>query len=38
VDAKRLITHRYTIVEWDKALEVKKKKEGVKVLLKPTEQ
>jgi L-iditol 2-dehydrogenase len=38
VDAKRLITHRYTILEWDKALEVMKNKEGVKVLLKPTEQ
>lgn len=37
VDARRLITHRYAIVEWDKALEVVKKKEGVKVLLKPTE-
>jgi len=38
VDAKRLITHRYTIVEWDKALEVMKNKAGVKILLKPGEQ
>lgn len=38
VDAKRLITHRYRIGEWDAALEVMKNKEGVKVLLKPTEQ
>ena len=36
VDAQRLITHRFAIAEWDKALEVVKNKEGVKVILKPT--
>jgi L-iditol 2-dehydrogenase len=36
IDARRLITHRYPIVDWDKALQVMQKKEGVKVLLKPT--
>ena len=35
VDAQRLITHRFAIAEWDKALEVVKNKEGVKVILKP---
>jgi L-iditol 2-dehydrogenase len=35
VDALRLITHRFAIAEWDQALEVVKKKEGVKVILKP---
>jgi L-iditol 2-dehydrogenase len=35
VDATRLITHRFAIADWDKALEVVKNKEGVKVILKP---
>jgi threonine dehydrogenase-like Zn-dependent dehydrogenase len=35
VDAHRLITHRFAIAEWDRALEVVKGKEGVKVILKP---
>ncbi|MBV8376450.1 MAG: zinc-binding dehydrogenase [Verrucomicrobia bacterium] len=35
VDASRLITHRFPLTEWDQALEVVKRKEGVKVLLKP---
>jgi L-iditol 2-dehydrogenase len=35
VDAARLITHRFAIADWDKALEVVKNKEGVKVILKP---
>jgi L-iditol 2-dehydrogenase len=35
VDAARLITHRFPIADWDKALEVVKNKQGVKVMLKP---
>jgi L-iditol 2-dehydrogenase len=35
VDGLGLITHRFFISEWDKALEVVKNKEGVKVILKP---
>jgi NAD(P)-dependent dehydrogenase (short-subunit alcohol dehydrogenase family) len=35
VDAHRLITHRFAIADWNKALEVTKNKEGVKVILKP---
>jgi L-iditol 2-dehydrogenase len=35
VDARRLISHRFPIAEWDKALDVVRKKEGVKVVLKP---
>jgi L-iditol 2-dehydrogenase len=35
VDASRLITHRFAIADWDKALGVAKNKEGVKVILKP---
>ena len=35
VDAQRLISHRFTVADWDKALEVVKAKEGVKVVLKP---
>jgi L-iditol 2-dehydrogenase len=35
VNAKRLISHRFPIAEWDKALEVVKSKQGVKVVLKP---
>jgi len=35
VNVQPLITHRLTIGEWDKALEVVKSKEGVKVVLKP---
>jgi L-iditol 2-dehydrogenase len=35
VNASLLITHRFAITEWDKALQVAKNKEGVKVILKP---
>jgi L-iditol 2-dehydrogenase len=35
VDARRLITHRFSMADWDKALEVMKSKQGVKVILKP---
>jgi L-iditol 2-dehydrogenase len=35
VNAKRLISHRFPIEQWNKALEVVKNKEGVKVVLKP---
>jgi L-iditol 2-dehydrogenase len=35
VDALGLITHRFGVTEWDKALDVVKNKEGVKVILKP---
>jgi L-iditol 2-dehydrogenase len=35
VDALGLVTHRFGITEWDHALEIVKKKEGVKVILKP---
>ena len=35
VNAQRLITHRFSIEQWDKALEVVRGKEGVKVVLKP---
>ena len=35
VNAQRLISHRFTIEQWDKALEVVKDKQGVKVMLKP---
>jgi L-iditol 2-dehydrogenase len=35
VDGSHLITHRFAIAEWDQALEIVKKKEGVKVILKP---
>jgi L-iditol 2-dehydrogenase len=35
VNASLLITHRFAITEWDKALDVVKNKEGVKVILKP---
>ena len=35
VDALGLVTHRFGITEWEHALEVVKKKEGVKVILKP---
>ena len=38
IDAHRLITHRFAIANWDKALEVVKNKEGVKVILKPDRQ
>jgi L-iditol 2-dehydrogenase len=36
VDARRLISHRFSIQDWDKALDVTKNKQGVKVLLKPS--
>ena len=35
VDGLGLITHRFPISDWDKALEIVKNKEGVKVILKP---
>jgi L-iditol 2-dehydrogenase len=35
IDARRLISHRFSIRDWDKALDVMKNKEGVKVILKP---
>ncbi len=35
VNAQRLISHRLPIERWDKALEVVRNKEGVKVVLKP---
>jgi L-iditol 2-dehydrogenase len=35
VDARRLISHRFAIADWDKALEVMKSKQGTKVILKP---
>jgi L-iditol 2-dehydrogenase len=35
VDARRLISHRFPIPDWEKALEITKNKEGVKTLLKP---
>jgi L-iditol 2-dehydrogenase len=35
VNAQRLISHRFAIAEWDKALEVMKSKQGLKILLKP---
>jgi L-iditol 2-dehydrogenase len=35
VDARRLISHRFGIAEWDKALEIMKSKQGVKIILKP---
>ena len=36
VNAQRLITHRLSIEQWDKALEAVKNKQGVKVVLKPS--
>jgi L-iditol 2-dehydrogenase len=35
VNVRRMITHRFSIEQWDKALEVVKDKQGVKVVLKP---
>jgi L-iditol 2-dehydrogenase len=35
VDARRLISHRFAIADWDKALEIVKSKQGIKVILKP---
>ena len=35
VNVQRLISHRFSIRDWDKALDVARNKEGVKVLLKP---
>jgi L-iditol 2-dehydrogenase len=35
VDAHRLISHRFGIADWDKALEIMKGKQGVKIILKP---
>lgn len=38
VDACRLISHRFAIADWDKALEIVRSKQGIKVILKPDEQ
>jgi L-iditol 2-dehydrogenase len=38
VDARRLISHRFGIADWDKALEIMKSKQGVKIILKPDRQ
>lgn len=38
VDAGRLISHRFAIADWDKALEIVRSKQGIKVILKPDEQ
>lgn len=38
VDARRLISHRFAIADWDKALEIVRSKQGIKVILKPDEQ
>jgi L-iditol 2-dehydrogenase len=35
IDAQRLISHRMPISDWNKALELMKTKEGVKIILKP---
>jgi L-iditol 2-dehydrogenase len=35
VHARRLISHRFAIAEWDKALEVMKNKQGLKIVLTP---
>ena len=35
IDVQRLITHRFAIAEWYRALEIVKNKKGVKVMLKP---
>jgi L-iditol 2-dehydrogenase len=35
VEAQRLISHRFPIQDWEKALDVMKSRRGVKVLLKP---
>jgi L-iditol 2-dehydrogenase len=35
INAQRLITHRFSIAQWDQALDVVKNKQGVKVVLKP---
>lgn len=38
VDARRLISHRFAIADWDKALEMMKSRQGVKIILKPDRQ
>jgi L-iditol 2-dehydrogenase len=35
VDAHKLISHRFALGDWNKALEIVKNKEGMKVILKP---
>jgi L-iditol 2-dehydrogenase len=35
VDADKLISHRFALGDWNKALEIVKNKEGIKVILKP---
>jgi L-iditol 2-dehydrogenase len=35
INVRRLITHRFTLLDWDQALETAQKKQGVKILLKP---
>ena len=36
ISVRRLITHRFPLSAWDKALQTAETKEGVKILLKPT--
>jgi L-iditol 2-dehydrogenase len=38
VNARRLISHRFGITDWDQALETVKSKQGVKIILKPHRQ
>jgi L-iditol 2-dehydrogenase len=38
VDAHKLISHRFALGDWNKALEIVKNKEGMKVILKPNSQ
>lgn len=38
VNAGRLISHRFGLHDWDKALEVAKNKQGIKIILKPNRQ
>jgi hypothetical protein len=38
VGAHKLISHRFALGDWNKALEIVKNKEGVKVILKPNSQ
>jgi L-iditol 2-dehydrogenase len=35
IHVRPLITHRFSIAQWDQALDVVKNKQGVKVVLKP---
>ena len=38
VNARRLISHRFGITDWDQALEIVRSKQGVKIILKPDRQ